>query len=172
MNDLPLKTAPAREPGPIRNAARDNMAAIFQNRDEAEENHDLRQEHDDTADTLDDAVGQEGLRRSVGQMLTRQARQPFESRFYPIHKGLGGDEDRDEEQKHHGEEGERAPDAVGEEAVEPVGGGHRPGGRFFYRGGHDSRETQANRARPPAAGTGIPAAAKRPRRRNRSPPST
>ena len=102
-----------------------HIARILHQRDEEVEYQDLRQEHDDSPHSADDAVYQHRAQRTVGHVAAHPFAQLFYPHLYPVHRVLSQHEGRLEHQEQDGEEDGESQPAVRQHAVyhmrHPVG---------------------------------------------------
>jgi hypothetical protein len=100
-------------------------------------NKDLRQENYHATDALHDAVGQQARERPRRQRLAQPAGQEVLAVTEQVHQRPGPGEDGLEDQRHHRQEQDRAPDAVRQDAVQPIRPGDGPLGRPLDAAGGD-----------------------------------
>ena len=116
-----MQTRLGHEPVHDEGGAR-HVAGVFENPEEEIEDEDLRQKDDHATDTGDDAVGEQSAQVALGRhMIADPFGEGIRAVLDPIHRHLGEGEDAEKHQRHHPEEGDPAPDAVGEPAIELVG---------------------------------------------------
>src|SRR5205085_12020571 len=97
-----------------------HVTAILQDRDEGEQDENLRQKYEHGTDAFDDAVYEQAAKGARVQRLFHEIREGFLTGGDAVHERLGPREDRLEDQEHHAEKDQRAPDLVSEDTVEAV----------------------------------------------------
>ncbi len=117
---LPRQAKP-REESIVHECRAGEITRVFQQADEEEQQHDLRQEHDRARDAADHAVDQQIAKRTRRQQLPHHRSQAGEDGLDQIHGQRGQGEERPEQAAHHRDEDERAGDRMREEAIEALG---------------------------------------------------
>ena len=114
-----------------------HVAAVFQDGQEAEENHDLGQEDDDRADAFKHAVDQQACQRAGREKIAHLVSEPILAVADPVHERFRAREDRLKDEEHDEEKGQRAPEAVGQHAVDAVGPGGGPASGPMHAAGSE-----------------------------------
>jgi hypothetical protein len=121
----------------------------------SEQDQNLWQEHQHPADAGDHAIDQQRPQRAGRHRPFDRLSGGLEPAVDQVHERLGGGEDAPEHEEHDGEEGQRAPDLVRQDAVDAVAAALRANGRLPHgRGRH---------------GADVPVAGLRLTRRHRAP---
>ncbi len=94
----------------------------FEQRDEQEQQHDLREEHQGCPHPADDAVADQARQRGVGDARGQRG-ELVEARLHEVLDGRGDGEDHLEEAEHHHEEDQRAPQRMQQHGVDALGAG-------------------------------------------------
>ena len=99
-----------------------HISRVLHEGDEGVEDEYLGQEYDDGAHAAYDAVDEHGLQRPVAHVTGNEIAQPFEAPLYPVHRVLAEGKRYLEHQEQQGKEDGESQPAVGDDAVEPMGG--------------------------------------------------
>src|SRR5581483_3828704 len=117
-----------------------HVPGVLEQADEKEEEQNLGQKYDHGADTGDDTVHQKTAKITRGNLAGDKAADPMHECLDSVHRHLGEGEDALEHDGHDGDEHERAPELVGEDAVEAVAEGFLVDARLgddLLMNGHD-----------------------------------
>ena len=95
--------------------------AVFEDREEEEQERNLRDEDDHRPDSGEDAVRDQILDRSVRPDRRDTRAQPADTRVDPIHDRLRQPEDRYEQRGHDRGEDQQSPKPVQEDAIDAIG---------------------------------------------------
>ena len=99
-----------------------HVARVFEERDEKEEDENLRKKDDHAADAADDAVDDEALQdRPAAEQRRDERLDRSNSLLDPPHERTGPRVDRLKDDKHHGDEDDQAPHAVGQHRIDAFG---------------------------------------------------
>ena len=130
------------------------VAAVFEDRDEDKEDEDLRQKGQHPAHAAEDAVGHQASQGPGRQPGAGPGAQGRHARADRADQRLGPHEDRLEDDHHHQGEDSRAPDAMGQHAVDPIARRGLVAGRFLDGPIEDlSGPVEAGRGLDPRHGT-------------------
>jgi hypothetical protein len=108
---LAVQSHAAHQPVHQKRRAR-HVAAVFQERDEEEEQEDLRQEDEHAADAGDDAVGEQVGQQARRHLRACEFRERAKSPVNQVHRQRRPGEDRLEDQPHDEEQYEGAEESV------------------------------------------------------------
>ena len=98
-----------------------HIARRLERENEREQDHDLRQEHDDTADARDNAVGDEALEPPVTKRCAHPCSQRGEAVLDPGHRRLGPREHRLKHQEQKRRQDEEPRDRMQHDAIDRAG---------------------------------------------------
>ena len=96
-----------------------HITRILHPRDEGIEYHDVRQEHNHTTHSGQNAVHQQVFQRSVAHVAADQVAQPTHSAVYPVHWVLSQSEGTEEREEHQGHEDGESQITVRHKGVNP-----------------------------------------------------
>jgi hypothetical protein len=109
-----------------------HVAEVFKQQNEQEQDQDLRQEHNDAADTRNQTILNEALQKACRQGFVGGGTQRLEPRRNQFHDRLGPGKHRLKHHKEHAKKDEQSPHGMQKNTVDP--GAQRIGPRWHYDG--------------------------------------